>query len=239
MCTVSWLGRTDGYDVFFNRDELVTRGPEFPPEIGGGPNLRWIAPVDSDHLGTWIGVNDWGRAFGLLNRLWEAPRDEPSDFTSRGALVLSLLGLHPERDIESILSPARLRRFRPFLLAAFRPDTDPTTWEWDGAQLLRHAVATAGLVATSSGYDQPGAEAARQELFRSAGNPEEFEAIHRSHLPTRGALSACMHRVDASTVSYTRISVNAGGVRLRHTPGPPCETSEVIERSLPRRRPSR
>ncbi len=239
MCTVSWLGRTDGYEVFFNRDELVTRGPELPPEIGGGPNLRWIAPVDSDHLGTWIGINDWGRAFGLLNRLKEAPRDDPSDFTSRGALVLSLLGLRPDRDLESILSPARLGRFRPFVLATFQPDADPTTWEWDGAQLCRQGVAAHGLVATSSGYDQPGAEAARGELFRSAGSPEEFEAVHRSHRPARGALSVCMHRPDASTVSYSRISVNALGVRLRHTPGPPCEISETIELSLPRRRPSR
>lgn len=239
MCTVSWLGRDNGYEVFFNRDELATRGPGLPPEIGGGPNLRWIAPVDSDQLGTWIGVNDWGRSFGLLNRMKEAPQDDPSDFTSRGALVLSLLGLQPDRNLESILSPARLTRFRPFLLAAFRPDAPPATWEWDGAQLLRQPVATAGLVATSSGYDQPGAEVARAGLFRSAGQPEEFEAIHRSHLPARGALSVCMHRADASTVSFTRISVNAGGVRLRHILGPPCQTSEMIERSLPRRRPSR
>mgnify|MGYP001611232823 CR=1 FL=1 len=52
-------------------------------------------------------------------------------------------------------------------------------------------------------------------------------------------MSTSSYRADAGTVSYTRISDNAGGVRLRHTPGPPCETSEMIERSLPRRRPSR
>ena len=33
MCTVTWLASADGFDLFFNRDELATRRPALPPRV--------------------------------------------------------------------------------------------------------------------------------------------------------------------------------------------------------------
>jgi len=47
-------------------------------------------------------------------------------------------------------------------------------------------------------------------------------AFHASHEPSRGPLSTCMHRDDASTVSFSWIDVDRHGVRFHHVPNPPC-----------------
>lgn len=236
MCTASWLPQAGGYELFFNRDELVTRGPELPPveEVANG--IKWIAPLDGDHLGTWLGVNEWGMSFGLLNRLRPAPAGEGVDYESRGSLVRRLLGHGPDDSLDDVLAPEALVRYRPFLLIGIRPGRSPETWEWNGHAVRHEVVNDPGMMATSSGYDQPGAVAARRTLLAGARTPELMEALHRGHLPEKGPLSICMHRPEASTVSLTRVSVSDSQVRLRYTPGPPCTTPETIERTLPRSR---
>jgi uncharacterized protein with NRDE domain len=67
MCTVTWLMEADSYTVFFNRDELKTRSHALHPAIKEQNGVRYIAPVDLDGGGTWIGVNEFGLTCGLLN----------------------------------------------------------------------------------------------------------------------------------------------------------------------------
>jgi hypothetical protein len=74
----------------------------------------------------------------------------------------------------------------------------------------------------SSGYDEPGAQAARSQVFRqalrqsSAGTLAWLRRLHRSHRPERGAYSICMHREDAATVSYTEIRSRPGRVEMEY-----------------------
>ena len=50
MCTLTWRAvREGGYDLFFNRDELNTRGAEEPPRLGKAAGLPFAAPRDGDH----------------------------------------------------------------------------------------------------------------------------------------------------------------------------------------------
>ncbi len=67
MCTVSWRAARDGYDLFFNRDELHTRAPELPPALSERDGVRFLAPRDGDHGGTWLAVNEHGLTVCLLN----------------------------------------------------------------------------------------------------------------------------------------------------------------------------
>jgi hypothetical protein len=57
--------------------------------------------------------------------------------------------------------------------------------------------------------------------------------LHRSHAPERGPFSICMHRPDASTVSYTEIAVRDGRVTMRYKPGPSCAATRPTARTLP------
>src|SRR5262245_12838820 len=98
MCTVSWLHQRDGYILLCNRDERRTRKPASGPRIAGGV-VRYIAPVDGDHGGSWIGVNHLGLTLCLLNRYgkWRAEPDR--DYTSRGLLLTALLELEAQERV--------------------------------------------------------------------------------------------------------------------------------------------
>jgi hypothetical protein len=52
---------------------------------------------------------------------------------------------------------------------------------------------------------------------------EKLGVFHRSHAGGPGAYSPCMHRRDAKTVSFSRITVTSSAVRFVYTPAAPCE----------------
>ena len=64
---------------------------------------------------------------------------------------------------------------------------------------------------------------------------EGLEGLHRSHLPERGRLSICMHRTDAETQSYSRVSVTSRQVTLSHTGASPCREDPPVSLNIPRR----
>ena len=68
MCTVSWTREPDGYHLLANRDEKRTRAIAQPPRVRRHFGVRYLAPTDTDHGGTWIAVNEYGIAACLLNR---------------------------------------------------------------------------------------------------------------------------------------------------------------------------
>ena len=59
---------------------------------------------------------------------------------------------------------------------------------------------------------------------------EAHLAFHASHGAEASAYSACMHRPDAETVSFTRVKVTGSEVVVRYSPASPC-------RQYPRPRP--
>jgi len=248
MCTLSWIRRVDRYSVFMNRDEQPTRAPGLPPTIHNGV-VRWIAPIDGQSHGTWIGANDQGVALAILNRYHESPMRADGEWISRGLLVTTLLGETTKDRVERRLRDEPLGRYQPFTLAAFEPGRGARLLAWNGKELSPSQVVETGLVLTSSGFDQEKATRDRGDLFRrwqefdpnrpthpTEPTPESFEAIHASHIPEKGPLSICMHRPEAGTVSFTRIDVGPETVDVTYVPGPPGETTERIARSMPRGR---
>jgi hypothetical protein len=110
----------------------------------------------------------------------------------------------------------------------FMAKREVVEWSWDLRRLQRvdHPWETNTWI--SSGFDEPGAQSIRGRTFRraqrqaSAGTVEWLGRLHRSHKPARGPYSICMHREDATTVSYTEIRVSGASLTMRYLPTAPC-----------------
>lgn len=226
MCTVTWLFEPDGYQLFCNRDELRTRSRAAPPRTWSAEGVRFLAPTDSEAGGTWIAVNEAGVSLCLLNDYSAAAVDARAGSVSRGLLVASLAGLGDSATIVERLGDADLTPYRPFHLLMLEPRSAARIFHWNGR---RSGVQPAGEPAllTSSSVDAAGAKRERRSLLERRGRVAGFSAAdlvayHRSHEPERSALSPCMHRADASTVSFSHIGVDEETVSFAYADGPPC-----------------
>lgn len=224
MCTASWRFTSDGFELFFNRDESVRRGKARAPELADFGGLRGIAPTDVDAGGTWLGVNERGLALALLNA-WDL-RVDPREPRSRGLLVRDLLAAPGADEALTRLAREDLVRYRGFTLLVLAPGGTAGVRHWDGHAL---AAAPAERPLASSSLDGGRARRERSALYArltsGGAEPEHatLEHFHASHEPERGPWSPCMHRVEAATVSASQVRVGAREVALRYADGPPCE----------------
>jgi Transport and Golgi organisation 2 len=232
MCTVTWLMEADSYTVFFNRDELKTRSRALPPTIKTQNSVRYIAPVDVDGGGTWLGVNEFGVTCGLLNNYSTNVAQTASlSAKSRGLLVTSLLDSPSPSKALTRLETLRLNDFRPFLLTLFAPNQPVALCNWDGETLQIPNGPIAPPISSSS-YDTQNVVQNRLQqfaLFRASNQRLDsalFKSYHASHSEKGGAYSVCMHRNDAETVNFSLIRVMPDQVEFHYTPGAPCATQE-------------
>jgi len=239
MCTATWLWDDEGYWLLFNRDERRSRGRAQPPTRFERDGLSYLAPRDGDAGGTWLAVNETGLCVALLN-YYDAPAEAkaPSiSFTSRGLLVSSLARMSRLVELERGLAALVMHRYRPFTLLALTP-REAALFEWTGSSLRRLPEPTPRLL-SSSGHDAPTAYRLRQEELATI-EPNSLPALrqfHRSHQPERGPFSPCMHRADASTVSFSVVRVGRQRVSIEYADGPPCSTEPERAVELERRRP--
>jgi hypothetical protein len=239
LCTLSWVHDPAGYELFFNRDERLERGPELPASALETNGVRWIAPRDGDFGGAWVAVNELGLTLAVLNAYAESLGTPPDVWTSRGRLVTELIDAANGAEATRRLPGLGLRGFRPFVLVTLEPAAPVRVARWDGRSLALRENAEDELPLVSSGVVLEAARRHRAEvLARLAPNGIDgatLERFHRSHEGGPSALSVCMHRDDARTRSTCRVTVSADEVRLVHTPGPPCETAPLPAVALARR----
>jgi len=229
VCTLSWLPQLEGYSVWFNRDERVTRKPAVSPRRHERSGVPWLAPTDSEAGGTWIGVNAFGITVCLANRYGSTITPPPSNRVSRGLLVLSLLDLPTQPTIATAVECAAMERYEPFTLGVFETASPPLMLAWDGESLTHTSSPNEGLLLTSSAVDQERVVASRLAVQAGALSEEPMtaallERLHSSHEPERSSVSIYMHRPDAATQSLSRIDVGPETISFRYTPGPPCTT---------------
>jgi hypothetical protein len=236
MCTLSWLPGPGGYTVCFNRDERRTRAPALPPAVLERSGVRFIAPLDGEAGGTWVLVNEFGLSLGLLNR-YQAGSAPPPGAVSRGTLVLELAPSGGGLEALAALERRDLRPFAPFTLAAVEPGEPARLAVWDGRRLACASHTTPGLVITSSAVDEGVVRAARTNAFldRSPATAADLLELHRSHRPTAGSTSICMHRADAETRSCSLVEAGYREVQLTHFPDAPCRTEPLPSLTLARR----
>jgi hypothetical protein len=216
-----------GFDLMCNRDENRTRRRAMPPTVRELRGVRFIAPTDGDFGGTWVGANEFGIAVSLLNR-YEAGAVAGGDEISRGLLVLDLMDAQSRLAVRERLGAIVLSRFRPFTLVALAPGEPALVAKWTGRTCLFEYDGEYSMPLVSSAVDGAAVEAWRRGLL--VGEParvddlasEDLDAFHRSHDPSAGSYSVCMHRDDAETVSLSHVSVRADSVRISYTDGAPC-----------------
>ncbi|MDA7645651.1 hypothetical protein N8642_04755 [bacterium] len=237
MCTVTFIPSREGYRVGMNRDEHRTRvkGVFSGPRTQGQTQV--VGPAEPTG-GMWIGANSFGVTYALLN-WYSRPFDGIGKPISRGKLVESVAWLGAKNEVQAYLVGQELKRFRPFrLVGVFGAEKKVSEWCWDGIQLglLEHSWKIRHWA--SSGFDELGAQQARRNVFESLSDSSELNgsqwlrSFHRSHLPEKGAMSVCMHRSEAATVSYTDFVVESGLVTVNYFDGPPCEVASSAEAEI-------
>lgn len=221
MCTVSILrasGGRAGYDLWFNRDERLTRAPERPPVAGvtaGG--TRYVAPMDGERGGTWLLLNERGLTVCVLND-YEATRATAGE-VSRGCLPLIAAGCGEAREA---LGAARAwvekigaGKVGPFLFIAADETGRSDGLGWDGAVWTERGALE---FASSSSFRPAEVRRIREDAhaaLATVGRTEERVArLHWSHDPAAGAESVRMRRPDACTRSVSVARVRRGAERI-------------------------
>ena len=226
---MTWLERSAGYEVFFNRDERRTRKPASPPRLAIAEGTRFLAPADGDFGGSWIAVNEHGLTLALQNgyvALDDVAHEPAEGFVSRGLLLTSLAGARTKDEMLRRLDAQDLHRFRSFLLALFDADGAPSLVRW--LRGTRDVDPAPSMPLVSSSFETLDVRRSREQVFAELAlehptDPLELRlAYHESHRPARGPASVCMHRPEAHTVSFSRVEVDAHEVRFHYTAASPC-----------------
>jgi uncharacterized protein with NRDE domain len=237
MCTVSWLHRPDGYTLLCNRDELKTRSAATPPAVGERDGVRYVAPLDGEHGGSWVAVNEYGVALALLN----GKAGKKPALRSRGLLVLDWIGARSGAEVCERFEEAELGAYAAFQMAVLEPGKAARILRWEGGKKQAMENGEPSMPLTSSSYDGPGAQVHRRLEFRRLLDQTQkvderlLHLFHLSHAKAPGPLTACMHREDAETVSFSTVAVRAGEARLYYSPGAPCRRRPGVEVVLERR----
>jgi hypothetical protein len=251
MCTISFLPKTQGFYLAMNRDEKLERFAALAPTIVDLESRRAVFPSEPTG-GTWISVNDAGICLALIN--WHRVEREPkNDVISRGEVVRALASESGTNEIADGVAKLPLQKLRPFRLIAIVPSERVVTeWRWnlewlamrDHKWLPQHwfssgfdelkaerirARVCAFFVA---GGDDPGRKSARAGVNATGYSLRLLRQLHRSHAPRRGPFSVCMHRRDASTVSYTEVAVSEKRVTMRYKAGPCCSNGATVTKTI-------
>jgi Transport and Golgi organisation 2 len=233
MCTVSFVPRSQGFYLAMNRDEKRERFAALTPAIVELGSHRAIFPREPTG-GTWISANDSGVCLALINwhRIERQPKSHP---LSRGLVVKELAGKATGHEIEVSVKRLPVRRLRPFrLIAIILGEKRVIEWRWDLQRLAIRNHEWRRQHWFSSGFDEDRAEVERQRVCEDANDHDSADSLawlrrlHRSHPPKRGPFSICMHRRDATTVSYSEVAVGPRSVVMRYKDGPLCSRRSTM-----------
>ena len=224
MCSVSFLPRNDGFVLAMNRDERLSRVSGLPPEEHGRDGLLMLYPRELSG-GAWIGVNSTGMAFSLIN-WYSQPDCAHGTPLSRGEVVRTLLSARDSKAAGTLLRELPLKRMNPFrLMAVSLAERSLTEWHSGCGDLEPFDLSWKRHHWFSSSLDEGKANQVRRRVCaRMHGDFFDLpllRKLHRSHAPTAGPFSLCMHRDDACTVSYTEINVRGAMATTYYVRAPP------------------
>jgi hypothetical protein len=181
--------------------------------------VRFVAPIDADFGGTWIGANQSGLSFCLLNGIGSS-----RGRTSRGLLVLDLLNSASAAEAGERVLAINPSEDGPFTLIIIEPGARAAAFQSDGRAVVAGGEPRPPLV--SSSFDPAGVQSSRRREFeRLAGESAGGDALQRFHATHSGGPPAywpCTHRADAETVSFSRVRVSGQEVEFYYTPAAPC-----------------
>ena len=228
MCTLTWFVKDTGYELFFNRDERKTRSRAQLPLVHNRANVSFISPTDTDAGGTWIATNHFGITVCLLNYYQFEQVESSRDWISRGKLVrdfaiTSHLDLADEK-----MRTLDLNQYRAFRLFIIESNGNNRLFVWNGKQLKIEKNIIGPK--SSSSVTTKKVKTARYQLYADANlsaskHCGDYLNFHRSHSPEKSALSVCMHRDDANTVSLSHVEVSNHTASFAYADGSPCSVA--------------
>jgi len=229
MCTVTWVEDHDGLHVFCNRDEMRNREEAQSPELIERNGMKILAPIDGRAGGTWLAVNECGIGVTLLNG---PMRGRPVKATpiSRGQLVLELASLSSIDDVARKVSSMDLDPYPAFTCLVFALGEAPQEHTWNLDRLDSREIPVLKPFTSSSFKSREVIESRVAHFVNSVHRLPKgervsaafLESYHRSHHPSRGAYSVCMHRPDAQTVSFTRLRITPELASMQYEAESPC-----------------
>jgi len=226
MCTVTFIPRDSGFYVAMNRDERIARPSANPPAMFRHRSVESVYPVDSAG-GTWIGANQMGVAFALLN--WNDARVLREKSRTRGVVIPALVTSDCSRAAESELYQLNLDAILPFRLVGFFPSEGCVTeWFWDQRSIEQRSFAWTRRQWCSSSLSDATATFTRKRAFEQklAGDHAVsltwLRQLHSSHDDGNRPFSHCVHREHVKTVSYTELVCSDQRIECNYLAGSPC-----------------
>ncbi len=226
MCTMTWFAHDNGYELFFNRDERLSRKQADAPSINSRDGVDYLSPTDADAGGTWIAVNQYGITVCLLNHYQFQQIETYKNWISRGEIVRQFAVFSKLETAAQEFDSMDLDDYRAFRMFMIQPDGQNLLFVWDGhkARIERNVTTPK----SSSSVDAKEVKALRKALFADLklGESQDRQAFfdfHSSHMPTRSKDSVCMHRDDAKTVSFSHVTVLNKNISFAYADGAPCE----------------
>lgn len=228
MCTLTIVPTETGYLAAMNRDELHSRPPALPDVAVSHGETRFVAPREATG-GTWIAGNERGELLALLN--WNLPGWRPSaaSLVSRGTVIPGLISAAGTSVFEKAISWLPLELLAPFrLVGTFFEDRKLVEVRWNGktVEVLSFPWAHRHWF-SSSASDERAAQERGSSCERAArlwpAGTSWLRRLHRSHAPGAGPFSVCVHRSDATTVSYTEVRVDGESIAMSYLAGSPCQ----------------
>lgn len=243
MCTLTIVPTETGYLAAMNRDELRSRPPALRDVAVSHGETRFISPREATG-GTWIACNERGALLALLN--WNLPgwRPNAASLVSRGTVILGLMSATEISAFEKGIGRLPFELLAPFrLVGIFLEDRKLLEARWNGKtiEFLSFPWARRHWFSSSTS-DERAAQERGSSCERAARlwptGTSWLRRLHRSHAPEAGAFSICVHRQDATTVSYTEVRVDGEGIAMSYLAGSPCQQegfdSQVSLPLLPR-----
>ena len=239
MCTVSFIPTSKGFLLGMNRDEQRVRAKALPPDIHECGSLSALYPSEPSG-GTWIGLNETGLTIALIN-WYSKPQLTGRPAFSRGEIIPKLLTTRTLQNAEILLRDLPLSKLNPFrLIVVSAKEQSIHEFRSDAVSLDKALCSWKKTYWFSSGYDEP--EAMRQrgmicekETYHpDTYSPIQLRKLHRSHAPDKGAFSICMHRDDATTVSYSEVVFEGKSFTISYLEGTPCNSLRGFQNQLSR-----
>jgi hypothetical protein len=236
MCTLTFIPRPGGFVLGMNRDDRYSRPPATVPAAYQGGSQQALYPVEPGS-GTWIGVNQAGLGFAILNL--SVPQGDK--LHSRGAIIPHLAACSGLDAVAAGLSAMNLVGTLPFRLIAVSTREQgirECIWDGEGVEFsirpwkLSHWFSSGRGDALAERWRRPVCQSA--DAAPGAGSIEWLRKLHQSHAPERGAFSICVHDDEAGTLSYTEVQCDPQRVSVGYWPGYPCESSGMAMAELPR-----
>lgn len=240
MCTLTLVPTRTGLRLAFNRDEERTRPPAEPPLVRRFGSRRVVMPVDSPSGGTWLAVNDAGLIGALLNGN-PAARTQNFPRRSRGEIIPALIDCDtPAAALEAAEQKLSYTDFAPFRLVLVGAGLAADI-RWDGhhAMVMTRLLGGRPILFTSSGLGDHVVDGPRRDLFEAvfSGPPATWgcaqDDFHRHAWPGRERISVNMSRVDARTVSFTKIELGETVAKFFYHADAPDRFSEDVMLELP------